>query len=230
MLGELVQTTAGKWIIHPPARCPNGHEFGPGRALMGYQACLGHGGGHTTWTCRTCDETVYGPPLNTHCKTLNGPGNSADLDCTRLTAKRSPRPRPTEKGRVIDDPTRRRMITHLEHEVAQFLGALAEFTAVDGRGVLDLDRADTVRIRRTAFFEIVLLHARLLDDFLGTEPTKPDDFWARHFIDDWEATSPLDGLPPPSPGGLTVRPVHQQAVGSRSDGVRAATQQSLQCA
>ena len=48
MLGELVQTTAGKWIIHPPARCPNGHEFGPGRALMGYQACLGHGGGHTT--------------------------------------------------------------------------------------------------------------------------------------------------------------------------------------
>ena len=38
----------------------------------------------------------------------------------------------------MDDPTRRRMITHLEHEVAQFLGALAEFTAVDGRGVLDL--------------------------------------------------------------------------------------------
>jgi hypothetical protein len=97
------------------------------------------------------------------------------------------------------------MIAHLEHEVAQFLGALAEFTAVDGRGVLDLDPADPVRIRRTAFFEIVLLHARLLDDFLGTEPTKRDDFWARHFIDDWEATSPLDGLPPPSPGGLTVR-------------------------
>ena len=34
MLGELVQTTAGKWIIHPPARCPNGHEFSPGRALV----------------------------------------------------------------------------------------------------------------------------------------------------------------------------------------------------
>jgi hypothetical protein len=73
MLGELVQTTAGKWIIHPPTRCPNGHEFGPGRALVGYQACLGHGGGHTTWTCSTCDATVYGPPLNTHCKTLDGP-------------------------------------------------------------------------------------------------------------------------------------------------------------
>ena len=25
VLGELVQTTAGKWIIHPPTRCPNGH-------------------------------------------------------------------------------------------------------------------------------------------------------------------------------------------------------------
>jgi hypothetical protein len=33
---------------------------------LGHQACLGHGGGHTTWTCRTCDETVYGPQLNTH--------------------------------------------------------------------------------------------------------------------------------------------------------------------
>jgi len=52
----------------------NGHEFGPGRALVGHQPCLGHGdGGHTTWTCRECDQTVYGPPLNTHCTTLNGP-------------------------------------------------------------------------------------------------------------------------------------------------------------
>jgi hypothetical protein len=33
----------------------------------------GTGGGHTTWTCRTCDETVDGPPLNTHCTTLDGP-------------------------------------------------------------------------------------------------------------------------------------------------------------
>jgi hypothetical protein len=105
----------------------------------------------------------------------------------------------------MDDESKRRMIEHLEHEVAQFLGALAEFTALDEPGVLELDRADPVRIRRTAFFEIVLLHARLLDDFLGTKPTKPDDFWAKHFIDDWEATSPLNGLPLPSPGGLTVR-------------------------
>ena len=73
MLGELVQTIDGKWITHPPSRCPNGHELGAGRTLVGYAACGGHGGGHTTWTCRTCDETVYGPPLNTHCTVIDGP-------------------------------------------------------------------------------------------------------------------------------------------------------------
>ena len=44
---------------------------------MGHQACLGHGGGHTTWTCRVCDQTVYGPPLNTHCTTVDGPATVA---------------------------------------------------------------------------------------------------------------------------------------------------------
>ena len=73
MLGELVQTTAGKWITHPPSRCPNGHALGANQVLVGHQACLGHGGGHTTWTCRTCDQTTFGPPLNTHCTTLDGP-------------------------------------------------------------------------------------------------------------------------------------------------------------
>jgi hypothetical protein len=54
--------------------CPNGHPLGPaGKVLVGHQACLGHGGGHTTWTCRTCDQTLYGPPLNIHCTTLDGP-------------------------------------------------------------------------------------------------------------------------------------------------------------
>jgi hypothetical protein len=28
VLGELVQTTAGKWITHTPSRCPNGHALG----------------------------------------------------------------------------------------------------------------------------------------------------------------------------------------------------------
>jgi hypothetical protein len=46
VLGELVQTTAGKWITHPPTRCPNGHELRAGRVLVGHVVCLGHGGGH----------------------------------------------------------------------------------------------------------------------------------------------------------------------------------------
>ena len=35
VLGELAQTTAGKWIAHPPTRCPNGHSLGPGEVLVG---------------------------------------------------------------------------------------------------------------------------------------------------------------------------------------------------
>jgi hypothetical protein len=72
-IGDLIHTTAGTWITHPPTRCPNGHSLGPGAVLVGHQACLGRGGGHTTWTCRTCDQTAYGPPLNTHCAALDGP-------------------------------------------------------------------------------------------------------------------------------------------------------------
>src|ERR1700675_35299 len=47
------------WIIQPPMRCPNGHEFGPHRALVGSVACLGLGGGHTTWTCQQHATPVY---------------------------------------------------------------------------------------------------------------------------------------------------------------------------
>jgi hypothetical protein len=72
-IGDLVQTTTGTWITRPPTHCPNGHELGPSRALVGHQACLGHGGGHTTWTCLTCDQTVYGPELGPHCTMLDGP-------------------------------------------------------------------------------------------------------------------------------------------------------------
>ena len=58
-LGELVQTTDGKWMTRPPTRCPNGHQLGPNQALVGHVACLGHGGGgHTSWHCRTCDAVV----------------------------------------------------------------------------------------------------------------------------------------------------------------------------
>ena len=69
MQGQLVRTTNGQWISHTD-QPPHGTALGPNQVLVGHQACLGHGGGHTTWTCRTCDATVYGPPLNTHCTAL----------------------------------------------------------------------------------------------------------------------------------------------------------------
>jgi len=60
VLGELVPTMAGKWITHPRTCCRNGHNLGPGEALVGDQVCLGHGGGHTTRTRRTRDQTLCG--------------------------------------------------------------------------------------------------------------------------------------------------------------------------
>src|SRR6267142_1563878 len=73
VIGDLVQTRRGQWMTQPPTHCPNGHPLGPNQVLVGHQACLGHGGGHTTWTCRTCEAIVFGPPLNTHCTALDGP-------------------------------------------------------------------------------------------------------------------------------------------------------------
>jgi hypothetical protein len=100
---------------------------------------------------------------------------------------------------------RQRMIEHLEHEVVMFFGALAEFTDNDLAGVLALDRDDPIRIRRTAFFEVVLLHARLLDEFLSQEPKRPDDFWAGDFVPGWHLTSPLAQVAPLTRGGPSVR-------------------------
>jgi hypothetical protein len=75
--------------------------------------------------------------------------------------------------------------------------------------VLNLKRDDPVLIRRTAFFEVVLLHARILDEFLfRTKTKKPraDDFWAGDFISGWNPVDgPLDRVQPISPSGLTVR-------------------------
>jgi hypothetical protein len=83
------------------------------------------------------------------------------------------------------------MIDHLEHEVVQFYGALAEFTERDHPDILKLPRDHPERIRRNTAFEGFLLHARLLDDFLGTEPREgSDDFWAGHIIANWVAPIP----------------------------------------
>jgi hypothetical protein len=46
--------------------------------MMADQSCAGHGGGHTTWTCRTCDAVVYGPPLNAQCSVIDRPAAVQD--------------------------------------------------------------------------------------------------------------------------------------------------------
>jgi len=73
VLGDLLQTTDGNGSPDHLVAARTGHPLGANQVLVGHQACLGHGGGHTTWTCRTCDQTVYGPPMNTHCTALEGP-------------------------------------------------------------------------------------------------------------------------------------------------------------
>ena len=58
-----------QWIrLIPPApgAADQIYWFAPPPAPLVADRSLGHGGGHTSWTCRVCDQTVYGPPLNTH--------------------------------------------------------------------------------------------------------------------------------------------------------------------
>ena len=70
---ELVQTTSRE-SDHPPAdTLPNGRTLRPNQVLVTQPStCWGTAGG-APWTCGACDETVYGPPLNTHCTCLDGP-------------------------------------------------------------------------------------------------------------------------------------------------------------
>jgi len=102
VLGDLVQTTAGRWITRPPTRCPNGHPLGPNQVLVGHVACVGHGGGgHVSWHCRTCDAVTYGPPLNTHCTALEGPAT------VRISSASQPMPRSDDRGRLRHTATDR---------------------------------------------------------------------------------------------------------------------------
>jgi hypothetical protein len=72
-VGDVVRCTSGAWIVLAPRRCPQGHPLDGGRVLVGYAACRGHGGGHTTWTCCVCGAIKYGPALGAHCTVLSEP-------------------------------------------------------------------------------------------------------------------------------------------------------------
>jgi len=98
VLGDLAQTTDGRWMTRPPSRCPNGHPLGPNQVLVGHVACLGYGGGgHTSWHCRTCDAVAYGPPLNTHCQRGGWTCGCADLN----TAQDQSTKRPTRSSHLV---------------------------------------------------------------------------------------------------------------------------------
>lgn len=101
---------------------------------------------------------------------------------------------------------KRDMIEHLEHEVAMFRGAFSAFSTLDNPDVRALGRNEPERISRTAFFEVALLHARLLDEFLcKTAPTR-DDLCAINFIPSWSpGGGPLDRVSSLAPSGVTVR-------------------------
>lgn len=42
---------------NPPTHCPNGHQLGPRRVLVGWDNM--HSPPTRTWTCRTCDAAIY---------------------------------------------------------------------------------------------------------------------------------------------------------------------------
>jgi hypothetical protein len=71
-VGDVVQSTTGRWIAHPPTHCPNGHRLRPVRCWWAIRRASATAA-DTTWTRRQCEVAVCGPPLNTHCTCLDGP-------------------------------------------------------------------------------------------------------------------------------------------------------------
>ncbi|WP_370332618.1 hypothetical protein [Mycolicibacterium hippocampi] len=54
-----------------------------GQVLVGHAPCTGHS--HTTWWCRECSTTTYGPALEPDCSVLNGPAAVRDLFRAAIT-------------------------------------------------------------------------------------------------------------------------------------------------
>ena len=108
--------------------------------------------------------------------------------------------------------------THLYYEVAMLIsGATEEHRRTRERSdLMCLDRAHPARTHRTAFFESVLLHARVLDDFLTKPPGyNPDDVWAGDFFTDSQKwippePGPLAGTPSVFPGEAVKVSINKQ--------------------
>lgn len=70
-VGDLVRSTLGGWMRLAPTHCPAGHEFVPGRMIVGHRPCGVHGG-HQTWACPCGAEAVF-PEMSAGCD-AQGPG------------------------------------------------------------------------------------------------------------------------------------------------------------
>ncbi len=62
----LYENDRGRWEVPAPVTCPAGHDLGPGRVLIGHRPCT-CGTGHRSYRCRTCDATIFWPPLGPKC-------------------------------------------------------------------------------------------------------------------------------------------------------------------
>jgi hypothetical protein len=82
---------------------------------------------------------------------------------------------------------------HIYYEVAMLRGGRAEQNRrrAERPDLMRLDRSDPTRIACMAFFEAVLLHARVLSDFLTVAPADHvDDIWAGDYVPNWQPPSP----------------------------------------
>lgn len=68
-----------RWAEKPPARCPNNHELGPNRVLVGSQVCGAEHGHHRTHQCRKCGAVTYTPPMTAQCSDSSFDGRARRL-------------------------------------------------------------------------------------------------------------------------------------------------------
>lgn len=73
-----------RWEAPAPVACPNGHQLGACRTLIGYRAC--RCGGHRTYLCRTCESMIIWPPETSYCErgVFDGRAERAKRDGTEL--------------------------------------------------------------------------------------------------------------------------------------------------
>ncbi|WP_141136458.1 hypothetical protein [Rhodococcoides kyotonense] len=63
-----LRRTPKGWVEDAPAVCPNGHDLGPGKVLVGSHVCSCEIHHHRTHRCRECDAVTYTPPFGPDCR------------------------------------------------------------------------------------------------------------------------------------------------------------------